>query len=50
MIDVNSFSDYSKVYLMEAIIRIVLGTWLIPGTEKLRSLPNQLRNLTKKDG
>jgi predicted Co/Zn/Cd cation transporter (cation efflux family) len=39
---------YSKVYLAEAVIRIVLGTWLILGTEKLRGLPTRLRNLAKK--
>ncbi len=40
---------YARVYLAEAIIRIVLGTWLIVGTEKLRTLAGQLRNLAKKD-
>ena len=40
---------YSKVYLAEAVIRIVFGTWLILGTDKIRRLPSMLRNLTKKD-
>jgi len=45
----RQFTIYSKTDSVAAVIRIVLGTWLILGTRRLHSLANRLRNLTKKD-
>ena len=38
LVQPRQMTAYSKVYLAEAVIRVVIGTWLVIGTEKLRSL------------
>ena len=42
LVQPRQMTAYDKVYLAEAVIRIAIGTWLLMGTERLRSL-------TKKD-